>query len=152
MNENSKTSADEEVNGAVSAAKILSAMPQESRKRLLSAIEADAPAAFNKIKNNTLSFENIPDILPRGIQVLVRETSHDDLVLAVAHGSIKIKEALLKNMSERSARAVLAESTQVLNVNAQDVANMQNRIVEKIDELRKAGLLQTNLQEDIWVD
>lgn len=150
MNNDDKTP-DESVNGAAVAAKIINEMPADSRDRILAAISEAAPDTFKKIKSNIVRFDDIPTINDSGLQVLIGKMSHDDIVLAVASGTITIKEALLRNMSERKARAVLLDSQHISTANQKDIRNMESRFVAKIDELRKVGVIRTESSDDIWV-
>lgn len=150
MSDDQKTP-DEEVNGAACAAKILNALPADTRQRLLSAIATVEPGTFAQIKANFVTFDDIPTIADAGIQVLLREVAHEDIVLAVAHGHIRVKEVLLRNMSERKARAVLQDAMYALKSEPEDVKAMERRVARKIDELRKAGVIRTQAEDDVWV-
>lgn len=150
MNNDDKTP-DEPINGAAAAAKIINEMPAGSRDRILAAISEAAPDTFKKIKSNIVRFDDIPIINDSGIQVLIGKMNHNDLVLAVTYGSISIKEALLRNMSERKARAVLLDSQHIATASQKDISNMESRFVATIDELRKAGVIRTESSDDIWV-
>lgn len=142
---------DEPVDGGRVAAKILNCMPDSKKKRLLESIKESSPKAFQRIEENVFSFDDIPSVTARGLQKLVKEISHNDLVLSLKTASQSVREALLQNMSDRKRQIVVEDLESLGPKLKSEVEEAQKRIIQKLDELRAEGSIQTASTEDIWV-
>lgn len=142
---------DEKVDGPKIAASIINSMPSERRERLLSAIQKAAPETFREVKANIFSFDDLPNVIGNGLQVLIRECDHEDLVLVLRHSSNAIRATLFANMSERKRSSVIEDLEQLGNVSAQKVTAAKDRLLARIEELRTAGIIVTRDNSDILI-
>ncbi len=133
---------DEKVNGPRVAAKIISSMPEQSRDRLLSAISGRDPLILRQITSNILQFEDLADITSNGLQVLIREVDHADLINALNDAPSLVKAALLKNMSERKIRAVVNDLQDMQTPSQDKIDLSKKKIMSKVEELRTAGIVR----------
>jgi flagellar motor switch protein FliG len=142
---------DETVDGAAIAAKILQAMPQEHRGKLLKAIEEKDPQISLKVADNMFNFDDIASLTAQGIQVLLSAIDHRDLVMSFKTASAPVKEIFLTNMSERKAAIVNDDFLTLGKVKLSDVEDAQRRILKILDELRTSGQIRSQSKNDVWV-
>ncbi len=143
---------DEKVDGPKVAAAILNRMNPADKERLMSAIKGKAPLVAKKIEQNVLAFQDIATLAPQGIQLLIKEISHEDLVHSLKAAEVEVKEALLSNMSQRKRASVEEDLASVsANPNSHEAQEAQRNIIRKLDELRTKGLIRSFGKQDVWV-
>jgi|GEM_PF-1789686 len=142
---------DEKVDGPAIAAAIMSRLPTAQKERLVKAINRTRPDLATKISDKLFNFDDISDLAPQGIQVLLQNILSADLVLSLKTASPKAKAALLENMSERKQQIVREELAALPQVRLVDVEDAQRRILAKLDELRTSGAIRTQSKKDVWV-
>lgn len=142
---------DEEVNGPKIAADILNRMPAEKRKALTEAIQKKSPEAAKKIQESLFNFDDLLDISAQGLQVLLSSISHSDLVLSLKTATNEVRSILFENLSERKRSQVQEDFTLLPPVKLTDVEAAQKRILQKLDELRTAGLVRSSKDTGLWV-
>lgn len=84
-------------------------------------------------------FEDIVTLDNRAIQRIIRETSNEDLQLALKVASEEVKEAIFRNMSQRMADLFKEEMEIMGPVRLRDVEEAQSRIVTVIRRLEDRG-------------
>ncbi len=151
MAEQDDKSPDEVVDGPSVAAKILNSMRPQNRERIVKAIQGANPTLATKIEEKLYNFEEIADLQPTGVQILIKEVEHRDLVLSLKTASEKVKKILFENMSDRRQQIVNEDFANLPQVKLRDVEDAQRRIMQKLSALRTAGLLKTQSKNDIWV-
>jgi flagellar motor switch protein FliG len=142
---------DEEVDGPGIAASILTRMSEPHRKQLMHAIRARSSAAADRIEKNLFSFEDVGDLTPQGIQLLIKNIDNRDLVTSLKKASQHVRDTILSNMTDRRRQIVEEDMAALGNMRNEEVQNAQQRILIKLDELRKSGAVRTNNDKDIWV-
>jgi flagellar motor switch protein FliG len=142
---------DEAVDGPKVAADILSRMKPAVQARLQKAIEAVDPAIAQKIADNIIRFDSIIELNTKGLQVLLKEIPHQDLVLSLKTASQTVKDILFNNMSERKQTMVREDLAALPPTRLFDFGQAQRRIVMKMDELRTSGAIRTDSKNDVWV-
>lgn len=142
---------DESVNGGRLAAQILNHMEPGNRQRILRAIREKDPQAFQRIEGGLFTFNDIPTITAAGLQRLIKEIDHNDLVLALKMADEAIKQSLFDNMSERKLSIVLDDLDMTGATPQAEVLAAQQRILTIIDKLREAGTIRTASDDDLWV-
>ena len=141
----------EDINGAKIAAQILSRMNRATQERLRRQIEERAPEISVKIEANMFRFDDIADLHGPGVQVLVQNISHQDLVLSLKTASSKVKAKFLENISQRKQQMVEEDVDALGPQTVSEVEDAQRRILVKLDELRTAGLIRSEAKNDVWV-
>jgi flagellar motor switch protein FliG len=141
----------ESVNGPKVAADILSRMKPAVQARLQRAIEAVDPAIAQKIADNIIRFDSIIELNTKGLQVLLKEIPHQDLVLSLKTASQTVKDILFNNMSERKQTMVREDLAALPPTRLSEIEQAQRRIVLKMDELRTSGAIRTDSKNDLWV-
>lgn len=125
--------------GAKSVASVLNKFNTATAKNILEYLEQKEASLAAEIKRLMFLFEDVVYISDRGIQRLLREVDKKDLALSLKVAEDKLKDKILKNMSER-AQELLKEELQYLGpVRLRDVEAAQTRIVEIVKQLEEAG-------------
>lgn len=145
-------SKDEEVNGARIAAQILNAMDPARKERIVSSIKEKVPNLAVKIEENLWRFEDIEDLPSKGLQLLVQSVNHHDLILSMKATTPAVRDAILRNVSERKAALVNDDFANLPPVKLEEVQAAQKRILIILEELRSQGKIQSPEREkDLYV-
>lgn len=146
-----KDDRDEVVDGPAIAAQILNRMKTPNKDRLVASIRSAEPALAAKIEEKLFNFDEIAEVAPQGIQLLIKSVDYQDLLYSLKTASPGVKSALLSNMSDRKRSMVEEDFEAVPPLRLVEVEEAQRRIMLKLDELRKAGLVKTTGKKDVWV-
>jgi flagellar motor switch protein FliG len=122
--------------GVHNAAKVLTSVKTQIEKGILEVIEEEDPELAKQIQDNMFVFEDLLRIDERGIQTLMRETSNDDLALALRTASEELKAHIFKNMSARAADLIQQDMEYAGPVRLSDVEAAQHNIIEVVRRLQ----------------
>jgi len=126
------------VGGVETLVSILKHTSRLTEKTIVEALEDEAPEIAEQVKKRMFVFENIAQLDDRSIQRILREVEVRDLALALKATPENVKEAILRNMSQRAA-AMLREDMEAMGpVRLRQVEEAQARIVEVIRRLDEA--------------
>jgi len=142
---------DEKVNGPKIAADILKKMTTAQKAKIVEAIEIKSPNLAKKITESLFSFEDIKELTPQGVQILIKEIDHNDLVMSFKLASPEIQNIFLKNMSERKKSMLQSDFETLPPVKKLEVEDAQKRILARLDELRTQGIIRTQSPNELWV-
>ncbi|MCB0340485.1 MAG: hypothetical protein KDD53_12815 [Bdellovibrionales bacterium] len=142
---------DERVDGPKIAANILNKMSARNKERIVNRIQAKNPAIAAKINNRLFDFNDIMELAPQGVQVLIKEIDPSDLTLSMKTASPEVKEYLLDNMSARKRSLVVEELDSLPPIRLNEVEAAQRRVLQTLDDLRTAGLVRSREESEIWV-
>ena len=95
------------------------------------------------INKNLISYENISELTSQGVQILIKNIEHKDLVLSLKTASEEVKLALLSNMSERKKIVVEDDFMALPPSKLSEVEESQRRIALKMDELITSGQIRS---------
>ena len=126
-------------------------MPLAQKDKLVKAIQDSSPEIAAKIEQNLFHFDDIADLTPQSVQILLKEVDQKDLVLSLKAASAKVKEALYRNMSQRKRQIVDDDLKVIGQTPLAQVQEAQRRILDKIDELRQAGAVRSAGVKDVWI-
>jgi flagellar motor switch protein FliG len=128
-----------QLGGVEVVANILNQMDRKLESELLSKIEEDDAGLAERIRQLMFTFEDLMKIDDRGMQVLLKEVTSEDVALALKGASEGIKERIFKNMSER-ASAMLKEDLEAMGpVRASDAERAQVKIAMVAKRLEAEG-------------
>ena len=140
----------EPVDGPRIAAEILKKMPSADQKRLVEAIKQESPDVAVKIQENLYHFDDIAELTAKSVQTLVSQIAHSDLVLSLKTASETVKAAFFNNMSEGKRKQVQEDFAALPQVRLASVEEAQRRILDKLEDLRRAGLVHSAERKDIY--
>jgi flagellar motor switch protein FliG len=125
--------------GTKSMASVLNRCNNATAKTILEHIEQQDAQLSGEIKRLMFLFEDLLYVDDRGIQRVLREVDKRELALALKVVDDKLKEKVLRNMSER-AQELLKEELQYMGpVRLKEVEGAQTRIVEVVKQLEDQG-------------
>jgi flagellar motor switch protein FliG len=127
------------VGGTKAVASVLNHCTTIEARQIMEELDKRDPNLSLEIKRLMFLFEDIIFIDDKGIQRLLREIDKRDLAMSLKVSEERLKEKILKNMSER-ARELLQEELQYMGpVRLKEVEAAQTRIVEAVKQLEDSG-------------
>ena len=128
--------ADYKATGGVSfLVKVLNQVDRGVQKSILETIESNNPTLADEVRASMFTFDDLVKLDDKAIQRVLRDVNKNDLVLAMKGAPEKLKEMILRNMSER-ARETLKEELQIMGPQlAKNVYAAQRRVVDIVRNL-----------------
>ena len=118
---------------------ILNSSDRATERLILEGLESQDPELADEVRNRMFVFEDITTLDDRAVQLVLRSVDAKELAVALKGVDQKVRDKVLKNMSERAA-ANLSEEIQLLGpVKLKTVEEAQNSIVRVIRTLEEAG-------------
>ncbi len=130
-----------QLGGAKVAAEILNNMQAGAEEEIMAGIRESNQELCDEISELMFIFENLLDIDDRGIQVLLREVSTDNLVLALKGADDALREKIFGNMSKRAAELLRDDLEAKGPVRITEVEAAQKEILVIARRLSEAGEL-----------
>jgi flagellar motor switch protein FliG len=128
-----------QIGGVEVVANILNQMDRKLESELLDKIEEADPTLAERIRQLMFTFEDLLKVDDRGMQVLLKEITSEDVALALKGASDAIKEKIFGNMSERAA-AMLKEDLEAMGpVRVADVERAQVKVAMIAKKLESEG-------------
>ena len=132
------------VGGVQSVAEILNAVDRATEEEVLAEIEEDSAQMAEDIRNLMFVFEDIKGLDDRSVREILKETSNEELTLALRGASDELKECIFRNMSERGANMVREELEFMGPTKLSDVEQAQQNIVKIVRRLEGEGKVTIN--------
>ena len=130
-----------QLGGVEVIASIFNQMDRTLEMELLGKVEELDPELAEKVRNLMFTFEDLAQLDDRGVQVLLKEISSEDISVALKGASDVMKEKIFANMSERAA-AMLKEDVEAMGpVRLSDVEKAQVKIAMTAKKLEGEGKL-----------
>lgn len=118
---------------------ILNSSDRATERLILEGLESQDAELADEVRNRMFVFEDITTLDDRAVQLVLRSVDAKELAVALKGVDQKVRDKVLKNMSERAA-ANLSEEIQLLGpVKLKTVEEAQNSIVRVIRTLEEAG-------------
>jgi len=118
---------------------ILNSSDRATERLILEGLESQDAELADEVRNRMFVFEDIVALDDRAIQLVLRSVDAKELAVALKGVDQKVRDKIMKNMSERAA-ANLSEEIQLLGpVKLKTVEEAQNSIVRVIRTLEEAG-------------
>ncbi|MDC8012864.1 flagellar motor switch protein FliG [Tahibacter soli] len=130
------------VGGVKVAANILNFMDSTNEQQILGSIRDLDGELGNRIQELMFVFDNLAELDDPTIQTLLRDVPGDKLGVALRGADPRVKDKVLRNMSERAA-TILAEDMEARGpVRLSDVEAAQREILATVRRLADAGTIQ----------
>lgn len=139
------------VGGVKVAANILNLMDSTTEQKLTEAIKGVDEEIGQRIQDLMFVFDNLADVDDRGIQALLRDISTEVLSLALRGADTKVKDKILKNMSQRAAAMLVEDMEAKGPVKLADVEAAQKDILATARRLADAGTIALGGKGDDFV-
>jgi flagellar motor switch protein FliG len=131
-----------EVNGKTLVAAMLKNLKPEVSEGLLEELGNDDDELAEDIRQSLFTFEDLMGVDDRGLQMLLKEISTDQLVLSLKTASDPLKERIFGNISSRAAQMLREELEFMGPVKVTDVEAAQQAVVQTAMTLQKDGRIQ----------
>jgi len=125
--------------GTKVAAEILNNVESRLEEEIMDGIRDSDEGLSSEIQDLMFVFDNLADVDDRGIQVLLREVSTDNLVLALKGADEILKDKIFGNMSKRAAELLADDLETKGPVKISEVESAQKEILVIARRLAEAG-------------
>ncbi|HEX7072024.1 MAG TPA: flagellar motor switch protein FliG [Rhodothermales bacterium] len=123
--------------GVEKVAEILNNTSRGAERNIVESLrERDADLA-NAVKDLMFVFDDLVNLSDRDLQRILVEVEQKDLAFALKATSDKLKEKLIKNVSERAAAMIQEEMELMGPVRVRDVEDAQRRIIDIAHQLEE---------------
>lgn len=127
------------IGGIKTVAEILNQMDRTSEEIIMKNIEEKDQILADEIRKLMFTFDDLIHIDDRGIQMMLKEITTDDLALALKMASDELKSKIFKNMSQRAVQILKEEIEAKGAVRVSDVEKAQMNIVRVSKRLEEEG-------------
>lgn len=127
------------MSGIKTIAEVLNHCDKTTEQLVLEKIEEQNETIAESIRQLMFVFEDLVSVDDRGIQMILKEISTDDLSLALKTASEALKEKVFRNMSQRAAQILKEEMQTKGPVRVSDVEKAQQNIVKVARRLEAEG-------------
>ncbi|QWR77775.1 flagellar motor switch protein FliG [Candidatus Magnetomonas plexicatena] len=127
------------VGGVKKVAQILNSIDKATEELILENIESHDYELADAIRQFMFVFEDLTRLDDRGIQMVLKEVSTEDLSLALKTASEGLKEKVFKNMSKRAAEILKDEMESKGPVRVSEVEKSQQNIIKIARKLSEEG-------------
>lgn len=127
------------VGGIKAAADIFNVLEGAIETEIMEQMKENDPELAQAILDNMFVFANLIDIDDRGIQMLLREVSTDNLVLALKGADNALKEKIFKNMSKRAGEMLRDDLEAKGPVRLSEVEEAQKEIITIARRMTDSG-------------
>ena len=122
-------------------AEIFNSLDRSNETRFLKSLDEKNPEAAERIRTLMFTFEDLIKLNNDGIQVLLRNTDRQRLVIALKGASEEIRSLFTGNMSVRAAKLLEEEMEQMGMVRLRDVEEAQSSIVATAKNLAAQNVI-----------
>lgn len=127
------------VGGNKALAEILNNCNREIESNILGRIESHNSELADTIRQLMFIFEDLINVDDKGIQAILKETTTEELSIALKTASDKLKGKIFKNMSQRAGEILKEEMQTRGPVRVTDVEKAQQNIVKIAKRLDQEG-------------
>ncbi|MBF0208126.1 MAG: flagellar motor switch protein FliG, partial [Oligoflexia bacterium] len=128
-----------QLGGVDPIADMLNLMDKNTEKTIMARVEEKDPELAEEIRKLMFVFEDLVYVDDKGIQTLLKEVDHQQLVIAMKTSPEEVKLKLYKNMSNRAAQLLKEDIDALGPTRLSDVEKAQSDIVQKCKELETQG-------------
>lgn len=125
--------------GVQPVAEMLNVMDKNTETAIMSRIEEKDPILAEEIRKLMFVFEDISKIDDKGIQTLLKEVPNDKLLLALKTANEEIRNKIFKNISQRAAKLLQDDLSNMGPARLSDVESAQVEIVNVARRLEQEG-------------
>ncbi len=136
---NLETEGTVSIDGMGRAASILQRLPITDTEEVLTSMGEDDPGMAHKLRRAMFCFEDLENVQGRGMQMLIKEISNDQLLLALKTASDVLKDKILSSVSKRAAEILLDDLVAMGPVKLSEVEQSQQEIVDTALRLEAEG-------------
>ncbi len=132
-------SVGKKIEGAKTLAEILNHCDRATETRVLESVEERNTSIADAVRQLMFVFDDLAGIDDKGIQVLLKEVSTEDLTLALKTAAQALKDKVFKNMSQRASELLKDDMQTRGPARVSDVEKAQLGIVKVARKLEAEG-------------
>ena len=125
--------------GIKTAAEIINLLGTSLEASVIDAIREQDPDLAQKIMDKMFTFEDLLKLDNKSLQMVLREVSSDQLVVALKGASQELRDKILSNMSSRAAEALKEDLESRGPVRLSEVEAQQKEILKIVRRLADEG-------------
>lgn len=125
--------------GSKAAAEILNLMNSEMELKVMEALKNHDPEMAQKIMDEMFVFSNLLDLDDRSIQLVLRETQAESLIIALKGATEELREKFFRNMSSRGAEMMKEDLQSRGPIRKSDAEAEQKNILTIVRRLADEG-------------
>lgn len=125
--------------GAEVAANLMASLDRTTEMDILASMEEVDPDMVDEIRTLRFTFEDILKIDDNGVQLVIQEVQHEDLLISLKTATDELKEKLFSNMSERAAEMLRMDLESLGPIKISEVEKAQQNIISVCKQLEKNG-------------
>ena len=143
----------EATGGAKAAAEILNMMKKSECVEIMRRLEEEDPDLAEEISQNMFVFEDLLNVDDKGIQLILRDVSNEDLAISLKLASEEVKSKIFKNVSTRAADMIKDDMEARGPVRLSEVEKAQQLIIRIARKLEQEGKIVISGRggEDVFV-
>ncbi len=130
---------NKKLGGTKKIAEILNFCERSTEQLVLEKIEEQKPEVADSIRKFMFVFDDLVRVDDKGIQMILKETTTEELCLALKTASESLKEKIFRNMSQRAVQILKEEIQAKGPVRISDVEKSQQNIVKVARRLEAEG-------------
>ncbi len=123
-------------------------MDDVGRELLLANVAKESPELAEKIRNQIFVFEDIVNILPKELNILLMEVPSAILALAMRGASEEFKDKILKSMSRRGAEMLIEDIEAMGPQRTSEVQAARKKILVIAKQLETQGKILLSESKD----
>ncbi|MBF0558948.1 MAG: flagellar motor switch protein FliG [Nitrospirae bacterium] len=127
------------IGGIKTVAEILNQLDRASEDLILKNIEEKDQILADEIRKLMFTFDDLVIIDDRGIQMILKEITTDDLALSLKMAADELKSKIFRNMSQRAVQILKEEIESKGAVRLSDVEKAQMNVVRVARRLEEEG-------------
>ncbi|MCU0661925.1 MAG: hypothetical protein MUC50_06320 [Myxococcota bacterium] len=127
------------IDGVSRAAGILQRLPIAETDEVLTSMGEEEPGLAHRLRRAMFSFEDLVNVQGRGTQMLIKEISNDQLLLALKTASDALKDKVLGSVSKRAAEILVDDLMAMGPAKLSEVEQAQQEIVDTALRLEAEG-------------
>ena len=120
-------------------AELFNALDRSTEEALLGALDVQAPDAAERIRALMFTFEDLGNLLPSAIAVIVRNADKRQMAMALKGASDELRRVFFGGMTERSSKLLREDITGLGPVRAKDCEEAQTALVRLAKVLADRG-------------
>jgi flagellar motor switch protein FliG len=125
--------------GVKNAADLLNLVDKAVERKIMEDIRDIEEPVWAKLEEQLFTFEQIIDMDDKTLQLILRDVSSDQLGVALRGADEALKEAFLRNMSERASGILREEMEMMGPIKLKDVEKAQQEVVQVVKRLEEEG-------------
>ncbi len=125
--------------GVKAAAEIINFLGANIEGTVIESIRGHDPDLAQKIMDKMFVFDDLLSLDDKGIQVVLKETASDSLIVALKGAAPELKEKILSNMSSRAAESLREDLESRGPMRLSEVEAQQKEILKTVRRLSEEG-------------